>query len=82
MTPSARSVKIVEWSEEDRYYVGSCPDLFHGCCHGPDERAVFAELCKLVNDTTELYQHEGRPLPPQTSGFDQTNTITSASSNS
>ena len=45
MTEGARYVKIVEWSDEDRCFVGSCPGLFYGGCHGDDEKAVFAELC-------------------------------------
>jgi hypothetical protein len=48
MKESANYVKIVEWSEIDRCYVGSCPGLFYGGCHGPDERAAFAELWRIV----------------------------------
>ena len=56
--------KIVAWSAEDRCFVGTCPDLFYGGCHGPNEKKVFADLCKLVDEMIELYQKEGRPLPP------------------
>ena len=56
--------KVVEWSTEDRCFVGSCPDLFYGGCHGDDERKVFADLCELVDEMIELYRKEGRPLPP------------------
>lgn len=73
MKKSARYVKIVEWSEEDQCFVGSCPGLFYGGCHGDDERQVFAELCEIVDDTLELYEQEGRPLPPPTSGKDYAN---------
>ena len=45
MKESARYVKIVEWSEEDQCFVGSCPGLFYGGCHGNDEKEVFAEVC-------------------------------------
>ena len=38
MKETARYVKIVEWSEKDRCYVGSCPGLFYGGCHGQDEQ--------------------------------------------
>lgn len=75
MTPSARYTKIVEWSEEDRCFVGSCPGLFYGGCHGDDEQAVFADLCELVEETIQLYQREHKPLPPVTSGYDWANTI-------
>lgn len=45
MKESARYAKIVEWSEEGQCYVGSSPSLLYGGCHGPDEKAVFDELC-------------------------------------
>jgi len=34
---------------------------------------VFARLCEIVEETVELYKHEGRPLPPPTSGKDYAN---------
>ena len=75
MKESARYVKIVEWSEEDQCFVGSCPGLFYGGCHGEDEKAVFAELCDIVEETIQLYKRDGKPLPPQTSGKDYANTM-------
>jgi predicted RNase H-like HicB family nuclease len=54
MTAGARYVRIVEWSDEDGCFVGSCPGLFYAGCHGDDEKAVFAELCELVEETIEL----------------------------
>ena len=73
MKQSARYVKIVEWSEEDQCYVGSCPGLFYGGCHGHDEQKVFAELCEIVEETIELYKRDGKLLPPSTSGRDYAN---------
>ena len=73
MTENARYVKIVEWSEEDQSFVGSCPGLFYGGCHGDNEQEVFAELCELVEETIQVYKNEGRPLPPPTSGKDYAN---------
>ncbi len=67
MKASARYAKIVEWSEEDGCYVGSAPGLIYGGCHGDDERAVFDQLCQIVEDAIELYQEDGKPLPPATS---------------
>ncbi len=64
MKESARYVKIVEWSEEDHCFVGSAPGLIFGGCHGDDEREVFDELCRVVDEAIELYKREGRPLPP------------------
>ncbi len=70
MKDSARYVKIVEWSDEDHCYVGSAPGLIYGGCHGDDERAVFDELCRIVEDAIDLYRRNGKPLPAATSGRD------------
>jgi len=70
---SARYAKIVEWSEEDQCYVGSSPGLIYGGCHGDDEKAVFDELCSIVEEAIALYRADGRPLPPPTSGKDFAN---------
>jgi predicted RNase H-like HicB family nuclease len=64
---SARYTRIVAWSEADQCFVGSCPDLIYGGCHGDDERAVFAELCDIVEEVIELYKQDGEPLPTPTS---------------
>ena len=70
MNDSARYVKVVEWSEADHCYVGSAPGLVYGGCHGDDERLVFEELCRIVEEAVALYRVDGRPLPPATSGRD------------
>lgn len=70
MTESTRYLKIVEWSDEDQCYVGSCPGLLTGGCHGDDERLVFDELCTIVDEVIDLYHQDGRPLPPATAGQD------------
>jgi predicted RNase H-like HicB family nuclease len=75
MNEAARYVKIVEWSEEDQSFIGSCPGLFYGGCHGPDEKRVFEELCDLVEETIQIYRSERRPLPPPTSGKDLANQL-------
>jgi len=75
MKESARYAKIVEWSEEDHCYVGSAPGLLLGGCHGDDEKAVFAELCQVVDEVIALYHRDGKPLPPPTSGHDFANKI-------
>ena len=77
MKASARYAKIVEWSEEDRCYVGSAPGLVLGGCHGGDEQAVFEELCQVVEEVIALYERDGRPLPPSTSGRDFANRMQS-----
>ncbi len=67
MNDSARYAKIVEWSEEDQCYVGSAPALIYGGCHGEDERVVFDNLCRIVEEAMLLYRKDGKPLPPATS---------------
>jgi predicted RNase H-like HicB family nuclease len=63
---SARYAKIVSWSDEDGCYIGRAPGLIDGGCHGEDERAVFDELCVIVEEVVALYQADGKPLPPAT----------------
>ena len=75
MKDSTRYAKIVEWSEEDQCDVGSSPGLISGKCHGPDEMAVFEELCQVVEEAIALYHADGKPLPPPTSGRDYANTM-------
>ncbi len=70
MKDSARYVKLVEWSNQDECYVGSAPGLVYGGCHGTDERAVFDELCDIVEEAILLYRNDGKPLPPPTAGHE------------
>jgi hypothetical protein len=73
MKDSARSAKIVEWSDEDRRYVGGAPGLVYGGRHGDDERQVFAELCEIssrrrsssTSPTTNLCPRQFRPRSRQ-----------------
>lgn len=81
MSEASKYVKIVEWSEEDQCFVGSCPGLIYGGCHGEDEQSVFAELCRIVEETIALYRAEGKTLPAPTSGYDFANTIMNATLN-
>ncbi len=81
MSNAHKYVKIIEWSDEDHCFVGSCPGLFYGGCHGDDEQNVFAELCQIVEETIQLFESEGKPLPAATSGFDWANTIATVATN-
>ena len=63
MKESDRYLKIVEWSEEDQKYIGSCPELFDGGCHGVNEVKVYKELCEIVDEWIEIYKKHGDPLP-------------------
>ncbi len=75
MKDSDRYAKIVEWSEEDQCYVGSCPGLMLGGCHGGEELSVFKELCQIVDEIIVLYQQDGKQLPAATSGQDLANKL-------
>ena len=63
MNPADRYAKLVEWSDEDGCFIGSCPQLFYGGCHGSDPRRVFDELCQIVEETVGLYKAQKKPLP-------------------
>lgn len=66
MRKSDRYLKIVEWSDEDQCYVGTCPGLALGGVHGDDEAAVYRELCRVVDKWVEILEKDGDPLPPAT----------------
>lgn len=68
MRTSDQYLKIVEWSEEDQCYVGTCPGLMLGGVHGDDEAKVYKELCQAVEEWLEIYEEDGEPLPPTTAG--------------
>ena len=70
MKDSAKYAKVVAWSEEDQYYIGYAPGLIlSGCCHGSDEKAVFAELCEIVDEMIQIIHEDNTPLPHPTAGF-------------
>ena len=57
-------LKFVQWSQEDRLFVGYCPDLFiGGVCHGTDEQKVYRELSRVVAEEIAEIQRAKRPLP-------------------
>jgi len=57
-------LKFVHWSEEDKLFIGYCPDLFiGGICHGADEQKVYRDLCRLVADEIAESQRARRALP-------------------
>ena len=63
MKISDKYIKIVEWSDEDNCFIGTCPELFYGGCHGDDSKAVFAELCDIIEEMVEIYEQDCKPLP-------------------
>lgn len=75
MKDSAKYAKIVEWSNEDNCYIGSCPGLMYGGCHGDNEQLVFNELCEIVEEIIDVYKNDGKPLPTPSSGKDYANIL-------
>src|SRR5471030_1826910 len=60
---AARYAKFVEWSEEDKTFIGRCPELMLGGVHGHDEAKVYAELCVAVEEMVELIHADGKEMP-------------------
>ena len=67
MNDTARYVKIVEWSEGNRFHVGSTPSLVYGAHRAVNERQVFVDLCQVVDEAIERYRTDGKPLSMATS---------------
>ncbi|HEY9770978.1 MAG TPA: hypothetical protein V6C71_21205 [Coleofasciculaceae cyanobacterium] len=63
MKVSDRYHKWIEWSAEDRVYIGKCPDLITGI-HGDDPVKLYSELCEVVEEVIQHFEAEGRILPP------------------
>ena len=68
MSRRKRYLKVIEWSEEDRCFIGRVPGLALGGVHGNDEQAVYRELCNVVDEWIEIYGEDGAPLPAATAG--------------
>lgn len=68
MRKSDRYLKIVEWSEADQCYVGSCPGLMFGGIHGDQEAKVYKELCLAVEEWIDICEQDKVPLPEPTAG--------------
>lgn len=68
MKKSDRYLKIVEWSEEDQCFVGTCPGLMLGGIHGHDEFRVYKELCAAADEWIRIQERDGEPLPSPTAG--------------
>lgn len=53
-TKVSDSVKIVEWSDEDRCFIGHSPGIIGPCCHGDDEAEVYGQLCQIVAEWLDI----------------------------
>lgn len=60
---AARYAKFVEWSDEDKCFIGRCPELMLGGVHGSDEAKVYTELCVAAEEVVELIHADGHPMP-------------------
>lgn len=61
---SARDyLRVVEWSAEDRCFVGSAPPLIGRCCHGATEAGVLKQLKRIVDEWIRLAGKDGVSLP-------------------
>lgn len=56
-------LRVVEWSEEDRCFVGSAPPLIGQSCHGKSEASVIRQLNKIIEEWVETLLEDGQPLP-------------------
>lgn len=68
MKLSDRYLKLVEWSEEDQCYIGTCPGLMLGGVHGSNERQVYKALCEAVEDWIQIHEDDDVSLPEPTAG--------------
>lgn len=60
-------LKVIEWSNEDKCYIGSCPGLMFGGVHGDTEAEVYDKLCAVVEEWIADAEASGSPLPDATS---------------
>jgi predicted RNase H-like HicB family nuclease len=65
MKAEDRYLKFVRWSDEDRAYVGYCPDLFPwgGVCHGATEEKAYRKLRLLVREEVAQLSRKRQTLP-------------------
>lgn len=65
MRPEDQYLSYVKWSDEDRAYVGYCPDLFPfgGVCHADSAEEAFRLLRLLVAEEVVDLQRANQQLP-------------------
>ncbi len=55
--------RVVYWSDEDKCFIGMCPELMYGGVHGDDPLKVFIELNQAVDEVIEIFKEDGKELP-------------------
>jgi predicted HicB family RNase H-like nuclease len=63
---AAHYAKFVEWSDEDKCFIGRCPEIMLGGIHSSDEAKVYAELCQAVEEMIEAIYADDGELPETT----------------
>ena len=63
-----RYLKMLEWSEEDRLYIGSASPIISQCCHGDTEAEVLEQLVEIVEEWVEIFLRDGKLLPTPSAG--------------
>ena len=61
-------LKVIEWSNEDKCFIGSAPPLIGPCCHGKTEEEVLPQLSTIVAEWIKIYNEDGLPLPRSATG--------------
>jgi predicted HicB family RNase H-like nuclease len=61
-------LKVIEWSNEDKCFIGSAPPLIGPCCHGKTEAEVLPQLSTIVAEWIKIYNEDGLPLPRSATG--------------
>jgi len=54
---------IIQWSDEDRKFIGLCPELFYGGTHGDNAEEVFRDLREMVEEEVADRLRKGEALP-------------------
>jgi predicted HicB family RNase H-like nuclease len=61
-------LKVIEWSNEDKCFIGSIPPLIGPCCHGKTEAEVLEQLGIIASEWIAIYNEDGRALPIPSTG--------------
>ncbi|MGH7996549.1 MAG: type II toxin-antitoxin system HicB family antitoxin [Opitutaceae bacterium] len=59
---------VIEYSGENKCFIGRCPGLFSGGVHGDDPGKVVLELRQAIEEWIANLQADGKPLPAPTAG--------------
>lgn len=67
---------VVEWSEEDQCFIGSCPGIIGPCCHGDDEDEVYRGLRQIISEWLEIEEQDATATHSAQQPFIETYTPT------